>query len=229
MEEYKILTNLPKDYIFGPLDKKDVRAFGKWFMAEKENRMQMLFDEVHRDPEFVDWRPDFTVESLKPLSNWFEKNIKSEPTPEDEYQEIMRQHEIKYHGEMGEESKAMFRKRITKKSRSLVFDVSIYLGEILLRELGDRQWVQYINVSKYNIDYGYMAIPTFIPKVVIAPWRVMVVLGARVIYSHTFEGEKLYKIAVQELDSLRNYYPQRLKELEKKKKELEKKKSEKKA
>lgn len=50
MTEYEILTNLPRTHYFGDWDKKDIRAFGKWFMAEKDNRLQMLFDEIHRDP-----------------------------------------------------------------------------------------------------------------------------------------------------------------------------------
>ena len=90
MEEYKVLTNLPEDYYFGTWEKKDVKAFGKWFMAEKENRMQMLFDEIHRDPEFVEWQPDFSPESLKTLGAWFERNIKWEPMPEDEFVTIQR-------------------------------------------------------------------------------------------------------------------------------------------
>ena len=68
MTEYEILTNLPRTHYFGDWDKKDIRAFGKWFMAEKDNRLQMLFDEIHRDPEFANWNPDFSLDSLKWLS-----------------------------------------------------------------------------------------------------------------------------------------------------------------
>ena len=35
MTEYEILTNLPRTHYFGDWDKKDIRAFGKWFMAVK--------------------------------------------------------------------------------------------------------------------------------------------------------------------------------------------------
>lgn len=201
MEEYKVLTNLPKDNYFGTWEKKDVKAFGKWFMAEKDNRMQMLFDEVHRDPEFADWQPDFSPESLKTLGCWFGKNITSEPMTENEYNELV---------ELYQRSRGMvvlYKHKITQKARSLTFDVATYVGEVLLHELGDRDWEQYIYVSKNNYDYGYMSIPV-IPapkhKWTVTPWRRITTLAARVIYSHTYKKEDLYTTFVNALNELKN-------------------------
>ena len=197
MEEYQVLTNLPEDNYFGTWEKKDVKAFGKWFMAEKDNRMQMLFDEVHRDPEFADWQPDFSPESLKTLGAWFERNIKWEPMPEDEFQKFVE----RYKGMANCKNKW-----ISKKSESLVFDVSIYFGEVLLHVLGDREWEQYIYVSKNNLDYGYMSIPV-IPapkhKWTITPWRRVRTLGSEVIHSQSYKKEDLYNTFVIALESLK--------------------------
>ena len=197
MEEYQVLTNLPEDNYFGTWEKKDVKAFGKWFMAEKENRMQMLFDEIHRDPEFVDWQPDFSPESLKTLGVWFERNMTSEPMSENEYKELVE----RYRG-MGRVCK----KKMTQKAESLNFDVAIYVGEVLLHVLGDREWEQYIYVSKNYLDYGYMSIPV-IPapkhKWTITPWRRVRTLGSEVIHSQSYKKEDLYNTFVIALESLK--------------------------
>ena len=92
MDEYEVLTDFPENGDFATWERKKVSSFGKWFMAEKGKRMQMLFYEVHRDPEFADWKPDFSPESLKPLSDWFEKNIKTTLMPEQDYQQLITQY-----------------------------------------------------------------------------------------------------------------------------------------
>ena len=198
MEEYQVLTNLPEEYHFGNWDKKDVKAFGKWFMAEKDNRMQMLFDEVHRDPDFVDWQPDFSPESLKMLSYWFERHIQAESMPEDEYQKLIAKYIV-----MAEYKNNW----LTKKSKSLIFDVSIYFGEVLLKELGDREWEQYIYVSKNNYEYGYMSIPV-IPapkhKWTVTPWRNISVLASKVIYTNSFKKDDIYTIFEKTLNVLKS-------------------------
>lgn len=201
MEEYKVLTNLPEDEYFGTWEKKDVKAFGKWFMAEKDNRMQMLFDEVHRDPDFVDWQPDFSPESLKTLGRWFEKNMTSEPMTENEYNELV---------ELYQRSRGMvvlYKHKRTQKATSLIFDVSIYFGEVLLHELGDREWEQYIYVSKNNYEYGYMSIPV-IPapkhKWTVTPWRNISVLASKVIYTNSFKKDDIYTIFEKTLNVLKS-------------------------
>lgn len=198
MEEYKVLTNLPEDYYFGTWEKKDVKAFGKWFMAEKENRMQMLFDEIHRDPEFVEWQPDFSPESLKTLGAWFERNIKWEPMPEDEFQEFIKK------------CKGMARyenKWITTKSKSLVFDVSIYFGEVLLRALEDRKWKQLLNVSIRNYDYGCMYIPFLPPhphRLIVTPWRIVWSFAVDLIHYPNLKEGGIYPRYMKTYESLKD-------------------------
>ena len=195
MEEYKVLTNLPEEDHFGEWEKADVKAFGKWFMEEKGNRIRLLTDEIHRDPEFVDWQPDFTPDSLKVLNRWFERHIEWEPMPEDEFRKFVE----RYKGMANCKNKW-----ITKKSESLVFDVSIYFGEVLLHELGDREWEQITKGSTRNYDYGCMTIPV-IPKPkpnwAVTPWRRIETLAARVIYNSVKEVDiyKAYLIALESL------------------------------
>ena len=50
MKEYKVLTNLPKDNYFGTWEKKDVRAFGKWFMAENAHPPLIILELLRRIP-----------------------------------------------------------------------------------------------------------------------------------------------------------------------------------
>ena len=95
-------------------------------------------------------------------------------------------------------------KWITTKSESLVFDVSIYFGEVLLHELGDREWEQITKGSTRNYDYGCMTIPV-IPKPkpnwAVTPWRRIETLAARVIYNSVKEVDiyKAYLIALESL------------------------------
>ena len=206
MTEYEILTNLPRTHYFGDWDKKDIRAFGKWFMAEKDNRLQMLFDEIHRDPEFANWEPDFSPESLKTLSYWFERFVRTNvwSLPENEWQELL----YKKKNSMSS-IEICNNKFVTSKSTSLIFDVSIYWGEVLLQELGDRQWEQNMKTSKNDMFYGYMIIPV-IPTTKFNcpayPWAHIRVLSCKVLYTNNFEEEGLYKFYLQKL----NYFKEKL-------------------
>ena len=181
MSKYEILENLPWYADFSEWPKKEVRAFGKWFMENRYHRIDVLRDHVRRDPDFANWEADYSPESLKPLSHWFEKNITTEPMPEEEI--------IKW-TEILKDKGSAATWRISKESETLIFDTSIYFGEIILRQFG-LEWEQYINTTRNNIEYGLMIIHK--DNHINSPWKAMRVSGLKVA-TKSFPYEGLYDL-----------------------------------
>lgn len=209
MKEYEVLKNIPPYGLFVAWDKfesidtKGLRAFGKWFMAEKDNRLQMLFDEIHRDPEFANWNPDFSLDSLKSLSNWFKKKLPETYYTEDEFNTLT---------EVPPELKRVKAPDnnffwITPKYHSLNYDVGIYCGEVLLHELGDRQWEQNMKTSKNDLFYGQMIIQ-FIPvskyKEVVNPIHLVFRIAVSLYMYHDYRENEIYLIFHKQLKRLQD-------------------------
>lgn len=145
MVNYRLIENLPECIVFDAGDEERVKAMGKWFQENNEARMQELLAEIHRDPEFSDWQMDFTPESLKILSDWFEKHITTRAElaredPNDPTSAIR--------------SDGAKNVMLTELERSYTYDLSIYLGWVIIKNNPEWNWFHYINTSPNNIFWG---------------------------------------------------------------------------
>lgn len=165
MGKYVILNNLPKHRMFSIWDKIKVKEFSNWFFENKEIRMKQLIDEVHRDSEYQMWESDYSPDSLKQLGNWFITRVQAVSERKNVSYNVIKS-EI---DDVGVTQDAL----LTNYTISLSFDISIYYGEVILRTLKDRHWVQNIKTSINNIEYGCMVISKInkYNKPYVNPWR----------------------------------------------------------
>lgn len=196
MGKYVILNNLPKHQMFSIWDKTKVKEFSKWFFENKEIRIKQLIDEVHRDSEYQMWESDYSPDSLKQLGNWFITKVQAVSERKNVYYNTIKS-EIDDIGVTQDEL-------LTNYTISLSFDISIYYGEVILRTLKDRNWVQNIKTSTNNIEYGCMVIPKInkYNKLYVTPWRNIGVYALK-IRNGIIEDNWLYFLYFKIIDYLK--------------------------
>lgn len=167
MNNYNQITNLPiYGHYFGDWEKKDARNFWKEILSRKTERLYQLLNLIHQDPEYINFRFDYTIESLIPIGEWMKKNITIEPKSKELY----------------DKEAVQLRKFATNptsfvlssRTRSICLDVSLYYGEIMLKKLGDRDWHIYTDTSKNNIFFGAMGIKVKTKNILFYPLSIVV-------------------------------------------------------
>ena len=146
---YKIIDNLPIDYEFSAKSKKELKLYENWFWENKEKRISELSQSVISTMSFENWVPDFTSDSLKELGAWLKQNTETEKIPEAEYNK--KRAEIPDYLKLNDWD-------LTVKTRSLLVDTGIYLGEVFIHTYPGMKWKQYFSTIKKDKDQGHMVI-----------------------------------------------------------------------
>lgn len=143
---YNIINNLPYGFDFQNQDGWQLRAHSKWFFENKDHRLSELQNVYHA---FCGEYLDFSPESLKGLSNFFSKAIDTEKLSEEEY--AAKRAKVPDDIPIDDYD-------LTIRSRSLIVDVGIYMGEVMIRNHKNMCWEQYKPRSRRNVERGYMVI-----------------------------------------------------------------------
>lgn len=159
--EYEEINNFPfpcfhiNDVLhFGFYDKKTVKQFGQWFQDNKEKRLQILIGTVKSNPKYADWNPDFSRESLFMLTEWFYDEVEPRKYTEEEYA-IM---QSGMYDSAGRCFGKAFEYNFTIRTKSIIVDVGIYLGEVMIHEHDWLFWEQELGGGRKFSDYGFMVI-----------------------------------------------------------------------
>lgn len=163
---YNVIDNLPIDYEFGTKSQKELKLYRNWFLENKEKRISELSEAVNSSKNFENWTPDFTSDSLKELGVWLKQNVEIEKIPEDEYKE--KRAKIPDYIELNDWD-------LTIKTRSLLVDIGIYLGEVFIHTYPNLQWEQYFSKVKNDNNQGHMIIN--LGKKKLNPIWIMYILG----------------------------------------------------
>lgn len=163
---YKIIDNLPIDYEFSTKSKKELKLYEKWFWENKEKRISELSQAVNSTQGFENWIPDFTSNSLKELGAWLKQNTETEKIPEAEYKK--KRAEIPDYIALNDWD-------LTVKTRSLLVDTGIYLGEVFIHTYPQLKWEQYFSTRKKDNNQGHMVID--VGKKFLNPIWVMYIIG----------------------------------------------------
>lgn len=146
---YNIINDLPICYDFRNHNENELELYKKWFIENKNKRLNELKNIVNNTIEFEEWKSDLSVSSLEELGKWLIDNTKTEKLSKKEF----------------EEKKNKFPSYIdvqdwdfTIKTKSILIDVGIYLGEVVINNNNSLKWRQYTSKNKKDIDYGHMVI-----------------------------------------------------------------------
>lgn len=183
MSEYKIINDTPHGFDWWNQNLRQLRAFETWFFLNKDTRLQELNSEFkrvsHKDL-------DFSISSLKDVGIFMKAAITPVELSADEYNEL----KSKY-----TETIDIPTYDISIKSRSLIFDIGIYFGEVFIRNHSKLTWSQCRCRSKLDINRGHMVIRLNNSPYVkyLNPVDLMLVQGWKVLHN-TFKETDLIKV-----------------------------------
>jgi len=139
MKEYKPVM-LPFSPDFAELPKSKQKEFFKWFMDIIPERLEMLANFVQSTEGYADWIPDFSPDSLIKLGEWYYNAVETREKTEEEIANVPEW--------IGAEPWTL-----NYKTRSIAFDVGIYFGNVILRNVSGIKWKIW-DKGKKSVDYG---------------------------------------------------------------------------
>lgn len=184
---YKTIEDLPIDYDFSNKSNKQLKLYEKWFNNNKQYRINNLTEYVHSSVDFQDWKSDFSISSLKDLDSWFKKNIETQEISENDYKKLR---------EETPDWINLDKKELTIKTKSIIVDVGIYLGEVFSRN-NNINWTQYLSGKDNN--KGHMVLK--LKSINFNPIWVTYILSTKIAFS-----DNRYSTPIKEKDSLCGIY-----------------------
>ncbi|MEQ8554991.1 MAG: hypothetical protein RIC06_14180 [Cyclobacteriaceae bacterium] len=161
---YHLIEDLPIDYNFSSKSSNELKPYGQWFKDNKDQRLNYLTEAVQSSHGFESWQVDFSPESLKTLGDWLFENVETEKLSEKEYK--AKRKAVPDYISINDWD-------LTIKTRSLLVDVGIYLGEVFIKN-HDLKWEQFFSKIKNHNDHGHMVITGFGKKVLNPIWIIYI-------------------------------------------------------
>lgn len=130
---------------FFEMKKKDADLYLNWFLSIKQERLNILSEQVKLLEE---WNCNFSRESLNPLFNYFRKVIKYRDMTDEEK------------GKEAEKITGILKgnievptKVLDEESVSICFDIGIYFGETMIKQIPFLKWGYSLTPKRY-VHYG---------------------------------------------------------------------------
>ncbi len=119
---------------FKELKKAEAQVYYDWYIGECKNRILLLKERVNED---IDCSFDYSVDSLKVVWSWFEKNISFEELSEEEYANKLNDYPEWMHPYVSQRTISM---------ETLIYglDIAIYFAEVIVRNNPSIHWGYYV-------------------------------------------------------------------------------------
>lgn len=122
------------NYAFFELTPKQAKEYFLWYKSEIPNRIALLWEYMKQErPEAESF--DYSPESLIPLWEWYETKIEQVPMTAKEVESRVRIFPKYLESEIRKNTK-----KFTDKTLSLALDISIYLGEVVVKNHPHLRW-----------------------------------------------------------------------------------------
>lgn len=122
------------NYAFFELTPKQAKEYFKWYMEEIPHRITLLWNYIQRDcPEIKAF--DYSPESLIPIWEWYEAKIMQVPMTAKEIESRVRVFPKYLESEIRKNTQ-----KYTDETLSLALDISIYLGEVIIKNYPHLRW-----------------------------------------------------------------------------------------
>ena len=126
------------NYTFFELTPKRAKEYFLWFKNEIPNRITMLWEYMKEErPESQPF--DYSPESLIPLWDWYETKIKQIPQTRKEIE-----YNVSRYPKWMEENVRKITMKYTDETLSLALDISIYLGETIIKNYPNLYWGHFV-------------------------------------------------------------------------------------
>lgn len=150
--KYQIIK-LPFNKKINDLTEKEARQFNEWFIKIIPERLKILRDYVREDNKKLASELDLSPESLVPLGGWFNSQFSTRFRTENEL-EIEKKNLSKFPGVEPQ------RWTYTEETKSLFFDIGIYLGSVFTNKFRNVNW-KYVTKPKSYIDRNWPLLAGF--------------------------------------------------------------------
>ena len=122
------------NYAFFELTPKQAKEYFLWYTSEIPNRIALLWEYMKQErPETEPF--DYSPESLLPLWEWYEQKIEQVPMTAEEIERRVRVFPKYLESEILKNTK-----KFTDETLSLALDISIYLGEVVVKNYPHLRW-----------------------------------------------------------------------------------------
>ena len=122
------------NYAFFELTPKQAKEYFLWYTSEIPNRIALLWEYIkQKRPEAEPF--DYSPESLIPLWEWYETKIEQVPMTAKEIESRVRMFPKYLESEIQKNTK-----KFTDETLSLALDISIYLGEVVVKNHPHLRW-----------------------------------------------------------------------------------------
>ncbi len=143
---YSVINNLPIDFCYRDYSLESLKNNADWFFENKSTRLEILKTAVSSQYQ-CDFL-DYSCDSLKLLAKWLNSTFEKVPLTTSQLEEKR----AKTASYIDIEDW-----RLSDISLSMVFDVGVFLGEMMIYNHQGLEWQQYLK-NKKNNDYGHMII-----------------------------------------------------------------------
>ncbi|MES1226564.1 MAG: hypothetical protein ABUT20_64410 [Bacteroidota bacterium] len=160
---------------FFEFTKNEAKEYLRWFLSIKDERISILESDVKKI--YSEWQANYTKESLKVLYEWFAKQIEYRGATDDEKKEVENQitKTPLFVGII-----PLPQNMFTTETVSICFDIGIYFGETLIKNIPSLKWDQKIDSPKY-IYYAQPLLAKFQSKVPVNPRASMEGIARRIL------------------------------------------------
>ena len=122
------------NYSFFELTARQTKEYFNWYMEQNPYRLSQLWEYMKRErPEMEPF--DYSPESLLPLWEWYETKIEQVPMTAKEIESRVRMFPKYLESEIRKNTK-----KFTDETLSLALDISIYLGEVVVKNHPHLRW-----------------------------------------------------------------------------------------
>lgn len=143
---YSVINNLPIDFCYRDYSLESLKNNADWFFENKSTRLEILKTAVSSQYQ-CDFL-DYSCDSLKLLAKWLNSTFEKVPLTTSQLEEKR----AKTASYIDIEDW-----RLSDISLSMVFDVGVFLGEMMIYNHQGLEWQQYLK-NKKNNDYRHMII-----------------------------------------------------------------------
>lgn len=157
------------NYAFFELTPKQAKEYFLWYKSEIPNRIALLWEYMKQEcPEAEPF--DYSPESLIPLWEWYETKIKQVPMSKKEIE-----YKVSIKPKWMEENVRKITMKFTDETLSLALDISIYLGEVVVKNYPHLLW-NYRTRPKREFSVYRPVIDGLNDKMMFEPSQVLFVL-----------------------------------------------------
>lgn len=143
---YSVINNLPIDFCYRDYSLESLKNNADWFFENKSTRLEILKTAV--SSQYQCYFLDYSCDSLILLAKWLNSTFEKVPLTTSQLEEKR----AKTASYIDIEDW-----RLSDISLSMVFDVGVFLGEMMIYNHQGLEWQQYLKNTKNN-DYGHMII-----------------------------------------------------------------------